>query len=89
LVAEKTAENLIWGLDWNEDANKLVATDIKGKIIQIIFSKYHIIGIQTTKSKFEKRINDYISEYTIKNSTRDNLFLFFSEIWIETICFRK
>lgn len=33
LVAEETAGNLLWGIDWNEDASKLVATDEKGKII--------------------------------------------------------
>ncbi len=33
LVAEETTKNLLWGIDWNEDASKLVATDGKGKII--------------------------------------------------------
>ena len=33
LVAEQTTENLLWGIDWNEDATKLVATDDQKKII--------------------------------------------------------
>lgn len=33
LVAEQTTENLLWGIDWNEDATTLVATDEKRKII--------------------------------------------------------
>jgi WD40 repeat protein len=32
-VAEKTTDNLLWGIDWNGDASKLVVTDDKGKII--------------------------------------------------------
>ncbi len=33
LIVEETTKNLLWGLDWNKDASKLVATDDKGKII--------------------------------------------------------
>ncbi|MEL6132612.1 MAG: WD40 repeat domain-containing protein, partial [Bacteroidota bacterium] len=33
LIAEETTANLLWGLDWNEESSKLVATDTKGKII--------------------------------------------------------
>ncbi|WP_422104356.1 WD40 repeat domain-containing protein [Winogradskyella sp.] len=33
LVAEDISENLLWGLDWNKDGSKLVATDNQGKII--------------------------------------------------------
>ena len=33
LVAEADAEHLLWGLDWNADATKLVATDVQGGIL--------------------------------------------------------
>ena len=33
LVAEKTTKSLLWGIDWNQDGSKLVATDGKGKIL--------------------------------------------------------
>lgn len=33
LVAEKDVENLLWGIDWNKDGTKIVATDDQGSII--------------------------------------------------------
>ncbi len=33
LVSAENSENLLWGIDWNEDGTKLVATDGEGKII--------------------------------------------------------
>jgi len=33
LLREKSTANLLWGLDWKEDASKLIATDGKGRII--------------------------------------------------------
>lgn len=33
LVAEEPTQHLLWGIDWNEDASQLVATDENGKII--------------------------------------------------------
>lgn len=33
LIHEKTSDNLLWGIDWNEEANKLVTSDEKGNTI--------------------------------------------------------
>ena len=33
LITQKTTKNLLWGIDWNKNSSKLVATDEKGKII--------------------------------------------------------
>lgn len=33
LIAEEKSEDLLWGIDWNKDSSKLVATDVKGKIL--------------------------------------------------------
>ena len=32
LVREKKSENLLWGIDWNNEGNKIVTSDEKGKI---------------------------------------------------------
>ena len=32
LVAEKSAKNLLWGIDWNKEGTQLVSTDEKGRI---------------------------------------------------------
>ncbi|WP_299365408.1 WD40 repeat domain-containing protein [Winogradskyella sp.] len=33
LVAEEATKNLLWGIDWNKNGNKIIATDNQGKII--------------------------------------------------------